>query len=558
MKPRFSNLPKALADERKVLLILRQMGVGKAAVQPSPSALQYFRAATAAIAAGEHKKAVAQCAAALDQSPCFAQAYAVLGLALGQLGHRRAEIICCKAAIQLLPSFAEAHFALAGALDATGQHEEAIEAVRAALALKPDNPPAQALLNRLLLVHGVTLQNAGRIDEAADRYREAIAIDPANPDSHRNLGAALQTAGRFEEAKAAYRTALALNPKDADAWGYLGATLMEAGELAPADEAYTTALSLAPDDADIHFNSGLFLLKAGRLGEGWAEHEWRWRGIMPPHGIAAPQWQGEPAEGKRILLHWEQGFGDTLQFVRYAPLVAERGLKVVLEVQKPLVRLMRGMPGIETVLAPGEPRPPFDLHCPLLSLPFAFGTEIETIPANIPYLMPPEELAADWQMRVGTGDGFKVGLVWAGKSVAGEIRAVYTDKRRSMDLAELAPLAAIPGIRWFNLQRDGVWDGFAFAMTDLMPETTDFADTAALIACLDLVITVDTAVAHLAGALGKPVWMLSRFDGCWRWLQGRDESPWYPTMRLYRQTAPGDWGPVVARLAEDLAKLAAV
>jgi len=445
------------------------------------------------------------------------------------------------------PKSATLLLAYANALRAANQAERSLDFYAEACALAPDLP--EGWTNT-----GVALQEVGRVQEAIDCYRNAIALRPDDSDIHRNRGTALQIVGHFGEAKAAYRAALALNPQDADAWGYLGATLMETGELAPADEAFTTALILAPDDADTHFNRSLFLLKAGRLSEGWSEHEWRWRGIMPPHGIEIPQWQGEPAKGRRILLHWEQGFGDTLQFVRYAPMVAERGLHVTLEVQVPLKRLMESLDGVETVLAPGDRRGEFDLHCPLLSLPFAFGTTLDTVPADIPYLTAPDALLADWRRRVGDG-GLKVGLAWAGKSVAGDVRAVYTDKRRSMAIETLAPLGAIPGVRWFSLQKDGSSDSAPFAMDDLMPQAADFADTAALVASLDLVITVDTAVAHLAGALGKPVWMLSRFDGCWRWLQGRADSPWYPAMRIYHQTAQGDWASAVALLAADLQAL---
>jgi hypothetical protein len=207
------------------------------------------------------------------------------------------------------------------------------------------------------------------------------------------------------------------------------------------------------------------------------------------------------------------------------------------------------------VLVCGERRPDFDLHCPLMSLPFACGTDLSGIPSQVPYLAPPADCIARWRRLVPTADGLKVGLVWAGSPRPGEPRSHFADRRRSVDLATLAPLAGVAGVRWFSLQKDRGQEagGAIFAFTDLMPAVTDFADTAALIGELDLVIAVDTAVAHLAGALGKPVWVLSRFDGCWRWLQGRDDTPWYPTMRLFRQDSPGDWAAVVARLALDLA-----
>jgi tetratricopeptide (TPR) repeat protein len=620
MKARFAKLPHVLNDERRVLLILRTAVPGKGAAASNDKSVRSFHAAVAALNLGDLKKAIAACAAALDLSPNFAQAYALLGVALAQSGYHRAAVVCCRSAIQLSPDFAEAHAALGSAYEATHQHDEAAESLKTALRLKPDDPAAWARLGRVLMAlgrpaeaaaafaeamargrrdaetalgrgnalraighvedalecygearalrpdlpepwmnAGVALQDLGRIEAAIESYRKALALDLRSADIWRNLGTALQSIGKFDDARNAYETALTLRPADADAAGYLAATLTEAGALKAAAAAFNTALALSPDDPDIRFNHGLFLLKSGQLGAGWAEHEWRWRGIMPPHGINAPQWQGEPAEGCRILVHWEQGFGDTLQFVRYVPLLAERGLKVVLQVQKPLRRLMEDLDGVDRLLAESEPRPEVDLHCPMLSLPFAFRTEIDAIPARIPYLRAAPAAVDGWRYRIGQEiSGLKVGLVWAGQSRK-DTRAFYTDKRRSIDIAELLPLAGVPGVRWFSLQKDvppSPESAGAFAMTDLMEHAADFADTAALIANLDLVVTVDSAVAHLAGALGKPVWMLSRFDGCWRWLNGRDDSPWYPAMRIYRQTTPGDWSPAIARLRADLAALA--
>jgi len=271
---------------------------------------------------------------------------------------------------------------------------------------------------------------------------------------------------------------------------------------------------------------------------------------MPPHRIAQPEWRGEPAAGQRILLHAEQGLGDTLQFVRYAPGVAARGLQVTLEVQAPLVRLLQNLPGVGEVVAAGNPRPEFDLHCPLMSLPLAFATDLDSIPADVPYLFPTSNLLSCWGECLPPRGGVRVGLVWAGNRGHGDVRHHFIDRRRSIDPALLAPLAEVVGVTWVNLQHDAT--ALPFPMTDPMAAICDFADTAALVAQLDLVIGVDTSVVHLAGGMGKPVWMLSRFDGCWRWMHGRHDSPWYPTMRIYRQTAPDDWRPVVARLATDL------
>jgi tetratricopeptide (TPR) repeat protein len=607
--------PRALQDEERLLRLLARAAGAALAGPPDAAAVARFRYAGGLFAGGDAGAAAAAYAEALRHAPGFAQAWAALGLCLGRLGHARAQIASCDTALRLNPDFAEAHLARAAALMSLGRATEAAQAYEAAARLQQDSPQAWAGLGRALRMQGKAaaaatafaaavarapgraellveqgtalrearapsaalsayeaalglepenavalcnsgsiLQELGRLDEAIGRYRGALAARPAFAGAWRNLGTALQTIGRFEDAVCAYRSAIRLDPRDAAVHTYLGAALNEAGWPEAADAAFADALALAPDDADAHFNRGLALLKAGRLREGWAEHEWRWRGILPPHGIAQPQWRGESADGRRILLHHEQGFGDALQFLRYVKLVVARGFVVILEVPRPLFRLARGLPGVETVLACGERRPEFDLHCPLMSLPFAFATELASIPSSVPYLSPPADCTARWRRLMPEAEGVKVGLVWAGNPRPGEPRSHFADRRRSVDLATLAPLAQVAGVRWFSLQKDRrqePGDG-VFNFTDLMPEAADFADTAALIDELDLVIAVDTAVAHLAGALGKPVWVLSRFDGCWRWLQGRDDTPWYPTMRLYRQEAPGDWAPVIARLTTHL------
>ena len=613
------TLSGVLDDEQGVVEWLRRTAGAARGRPPSPAALRHFTRAGQLLGTGDARAAVVAYAAVVQESPGFVQAYAALGLVLGQIGYHQAQIACCDIALTLLPHFAEAHLARGQALAASGRHPDSVPDFRKAVAIKPELLPAWLGLGQALMalgygaeaatafataaahapsradIHvehgnalraagddaaalrayaaalaaqpgdalahcniGCVLQDLGRVDQAADHYRRAVTKDPGFAQAHRNLGTVLQTIGQFDQAIQAYRSALQLRPNDADAANFLGSALMEAGQLDAAEAAFASALALRPNDALTHFNHGLALLKAGKLREGWAEHEWRWRGVMPALGISQPQWRGEAAPGSRILLHAEQGLGDTLQFIRYAPLVAARGLRVLLEVQPPLVRLAQGLPGIEAVIAAGSERPGFDLHCPLLSLPFAFGTDLDSIPATAPYLTATPDLLEQWRMQVPQATGVRAGLVWSGSPRPGEVRNNWIDARRSMALQWLAPLSAIAGVQWFNLQKDRTPDPAAgFAMTDLMPQVGDFADTAALVAHLDLVITVDTSMAHLAGAIGKPVWVLSRFDGCWRWLQGRDDTPWYPTMRLYRQEAAGAWAPVVARVANDLAQWAA-
>ncbi|HTJ90248.1 MAG TPA: glycosyltransferase family 9 protein [Acidocella sp.] len=299
------------------------------------------------------------------------------------------------------------------------------------------------------------------------------------------------------------------------------------------------------------------LLAQGNMEMGWEEYEWRWKTrhlLSEQRKFSQPQWHGERADGQTLLIHAEQGFGDTLQFCRYAPLAAARGLRVILEVQKPLLRLLRGLPGIDLVIAHGDQLPPFDLHSPLLSLPRAFGTRLESIPNEVPYLHAEAVAAAHWRTRLDqiANQGPKIGIVWAGRPYNHSSSLMAIDRRRSMSPEFLAPLFEISGLKFFSLQKSGPGASGAFPLIDLMKEVDDFADTAALVTNLDLVISVDTAVAHLAAALGKQVWLMNRFDSCWRWLEERRDSPWYPTLRLYRQSQPGAWGSVINEIGCDL------
>jgi hypothetical protein len=267
-------------------------------------------------------------------------------------------------------------------------------------------------------------------------------------------------------------------------------------------------------------------------------------------GFSQKQWRGEPAAGRTLLIHAEQGFGDTLQFLRYVPMAAARGLRVVLEVPAPLARLAATLPGVTKLVVQGEKLPDFDLHVPMLSLPLAFDTVLETIPAATPYISVTPAEAARWRHKIA-GSGLKVGLVWAGNARRENPSLAAVDRRRSLHPVALLPLFEVPGAKFVSLQKDGP---AGLPLLDYMSEIQDFSDTAALIAGLDLVIAADTAVAHLAGALGKEVWLLNRYDACWRWLRGRADSPWYPSMRLYTQPEAGDWDTVITQVAADLAR----
>ncbi|OHE87692.1 MAG: hypothetical protein A3G75_03405, partial [Verrucomicrobia bacterium RIFCSPLOWO2_12_FULL_64_8] len=399
------------------------------------------------------------------------------------------------------------------------------------------------------------------LEEAIAAYQRAIELKPDFADAHNDLGIALQTQGKFDQAIASYQRALRLNPEHAEAYNNLGLTFYDQGRAADARGAYRLALAIMPQYADAHLNYALTLLLQGNFSEGWKEYEWRFESNKEVRNLKSrfrnPLWQGEALAARKVLLYSEQGLGDTLQFVRYAPLIAQRGGRVFIECQPELKRLLKSVTGIEEIIGRGEPLPDFDVHCSLLSLPLALDTRLDTIPAAMPYLQSEPHIAAYWKEKIGGGTELKVGLVWAGSAREQNPRANSVDRRRSLALRQLEPLAKVPGVRWFSVQKgepasQAKSPPQGLALVDYTEELRDFADTAGLVANLDLMITVDTSVAHLAGAMAKPVWMLSRLDGCWRWLLEREDSPWYPSMRIFRQHAHGNWADVISRVAAAL------
>jgi len=465
-----------------------------------------------------------------------------------------------RAAVALEPGTVQAYVNLGATASREKHHAQAATAFRRALRLYPDHPGAW---NNL--ASAVWELNDGQ--GAVGFCRRSVALKPDHPDPYANLGyvqrSQAQNGDDFAEAATLCRRALQLNPSHVSALNNLGIVNLDLGHLDEAERLFRRTLDAEPKHPDARFNLSLALLKAGRLKEGWDFYEARWEtGQLPAVNAQLRAWQGEPLNGATILLHAEQGHGDTLHFVRYAPLVAALGGRVVLAVQPALKRLVAGMPGVVAVHALTDAFPAPDFHCPLMSLPRLLGTELGTIPSGIPYLHPPAEAIGKWLGQPLPGAGLRVGLVWSGDPRPGLLRANLTDRRRSMTLRDLAPLAGVPNLRFVNLQMGGAAAQLAdppagMDIHDPMGAVTDFADTAALVLRLDLVITVDTSVAHLVGALGKPVWVLSRYDGCWRWLQDRDDTPWYPTMRLFRQTMSGDWTAVGRRVADALHKLVA-
>jgi tetratricopeptide (TPR) repeat protein len=521
--------------------------------------------------------------AAIARDPGHFDAWIALGaVALDRRQPERAAD-AFRAAIALRPHAAGAHYNLGNALLRAGDPARATAAFTDALALRPDYLEAR---NNL----GNAWKALGRPDRAEDTYRAAQALAPADPGPRYNLALALMAQGRASEAETALRAALDLRPDYAEAWNTLAAALVEQdrpGEaLTAADRAhaaqpaypealvnrgnalmalghpdraaaaYRAAIALMPEAEEAHYNLGHALLQMGDLPPGWREYEWRfrlWRRKgLPMPAMTAPRWQGEPLAGKTLLLWAEQGYGDTLHFARYATLAAARGARVILAAMPALARLLATVPGVARVVTDGDPAPAADFQCPLLSAPGVLGTTLATIPAAVPYLTPDPARVQSWRARLAGLGRMRVGLAWAGKT------SYARDRLRSLDPALLAPLArAGSGIVFVALQPRpaGAPRPPELEILDVLDPGADFADTAALIAALDLVISVDTAAAHLAGALGKPVWVLTRFNGDWRWLLEREDSPWYPTARLFRQAAPGAWTPAIARVAEALARM---
>ena len=500
---------------------------------------------------GRLEEAVEAGRRALAIRPDYAEAHYNLGNALMEKGDLDEAIAAFRQTIALTPGFSGAHNNLGVALKDKGQLDEAIAAYRQALVLTPGFADAH---NNL----GVAFKDNGQLDEAIAAFRQAIALNPDFADAHFNLGNALRDKGLLDEAIAAYPKAIALTPDFADAHNNLGIVLKDSGRMDEAIATYRQAIGLTPDLADAHFNLALLLLQLGDFRPGWEEYEWRWKTkpFLPARrDFPQPQWDGSPLDGRTILLHAEQGFGDALQFIRFAPLVKQRGGRVIVECQESLRRVLPSMGQDLQVVAKGQPLPAFDVHCPLLSLPHRFATEMTTIPKDIPYLHADADAIETWQQRWAPySHALKVGIVWAGSPTH------KNDRNRSVKLATLTPLAEVRGVRFISIQKgeaatEAKSPPQGMELLDAGQELKDFADTAALVATLDLVIAVDTSVAHLAGALGKPVWVLLPFSADWRWLFDRSDSPWYPTMRLFRQRRAGEWDPVVAEVREQLQAL---
>lgn len=497
-------------------------------------------------AAGDDAGAAAAFGDAVRLQPDDAVLLADLASAMIGTGDFDAARGHAESALALDPDLAEAHLNLGLAIQEIqgAASADAVLAFRRALTLNPALAGAHLGL-------GVALHEAGDGVQAGDAYRRALALDPGFVEAHCNLGNLLRDACDFAGAVAHYRAALVRNAEQSAVWGNLAVVLQETGALPDAIAAYDRAIQLAPDDPEIRRNRGMALLAAGRFEAGWRDYEYRWRTQRfqaLTRDWPVPQWDGSEVMGRRILVHAEQGLGDTLQFCRYLPLLAAAGARVTVECSDGLARLLGGMPGVEAVVAPGAALPEIDLHVPMLSLPGLFKTTAESVPAKVPYLAAPAEATRKWRnFAVGWPAGRRIGIAWRGSPDHAR------DALRSPGLAPFMALARIAAVRLVSLQKQGgaaelTATPGAEVMIDPMRDVHDFADTAALINELDAVVSCDSAPLHLAGALGVPVVAVLPHVAEWRWGGVGERTPWYPTMTLVRQPAFGDWAGALARV----------
>jgi tetratricopeptide (TPR) repeat protein len=533
---------------------------------------------------GNLDQAIPEFRAALALRPDMPAVHCNLGNALRGKEDVAGAIAEYREAIRLRPDYADAHNNLAGLLQATGQKEQAMESFRVVASLRPNDAdaafnfakasstagktePAIAAFRRAIELRSdfldaisellIALGHKGMVDEAISLARRAVALRPDLSHTHNNLGWVLQKKELFNEAAAEYQRAIELQPEYPEAYNNLGSVLFEAARFHEAIDALQKALSFQPDYAAIASNIGMMMLTVGDFEHGWPLYEAR-RRVIPvslDRDSSKPRWDGSDLAGKRIVIQSEQGFGDSIQFVRYVPLVQARGGRVILQCQPALTRIFSSIQGAEQILGDNDPLPEFEVHTRLLSLPAIFKTSLESIPADIPYLHADPALVNYWRQRLGNEpSGLKVGVSWAGSPTHPQ------DRNRSLSLAALAPLAQVPNIRFYCIQKgeaakQAQSPPAAMNLTDWTNDLNDFADTAALATNLDLVITVDSAVAHLVGALGIQTWVFIQFIPDWRWLLDRDDSPWYPTIRLFRQPRRWDWERPIQHVAEELAHL---
>ncbi len=498
----------------------------------------------------ELDEAIIQFRQVVQLAPYDVEAHMNLGRALAEQGQLAEAVACFERVCQLRPDQGEAHSNLGMALGRQGKPRQALLSLHQAARLKPNSPEIQNAI-------GAALAELDHLEAALDALQQALRLRPSYPEALNNQGNILRRYGRLDDAAASLQAALDINPEYAEARHNLAITYLDQGKPDEALHNIDEALRQCPEVPEWRKNRGLVLLRRGQWEQGWPEFEWRWgcKGL-PKRPFSQPQWDGGPLDGKTILLHAEQGLGDTLQFIRYTPLVKARGATVLVECPAILHRLLARCAGIDGLVVQGGDLPAFDVHLPLMSLPNRFGTTVANVPAPIPYVLADPERIAHWARELRSIGGHRIGLCWQGNPKHAN------DRHRSFALDRAAPLAGVPGVTLVRLQTGpGVVEQLA-AVRDRLPVTDldgprghtyrPLEDSAAIMKNLDLVVSCDTSLAHLAGALGVPTWLALPFAPDWRWLDHRPDTPWYPTMRLFRQQALGQWDDVFESMAREL------
>jgi len=525
--------------------------IGKAISFDPKNAGYHLNLGNALKGSGQFEAAIASYDKAIKIRPGDAAVYSNRGIALKELKQFELAISSFNLAISIKPDYAEAYSNQGNVLQQLQRFDDAIESYDKAISIKPDYHEAYS--NR-----GNSLRESDRLELAIASCNKAIALKPDFAEAYSNLGNALFESKQLEAALASHNAAIMLNPASARAYSNRGNVLVELKQLDAAIADYDKAISIEPESVEFHLNKSFAHLLSGELEKGWKAYEWR---LADPAFIARqpdrPRWSGQrPLQGQTVLIHSEQGLGDVLQFCRYAKLVEDSGARVLLEVPRHLRGLLQELAGVSELLAEGNPRPAFDLQCPLLSLPMAFATTLENVPRPESYLSPRDDLLAKWTSHIGK-EGFKIGISWqgsTGKSAAG----------RSFPVQLFHRISKIPGVRLISLQKNAGVEQLAGLPADFvietLPEDFDssadaFLDSAAVMKSLDLMITGDTALGHLAGALGVPTWLALKFVPHWPWMLDRNDSPWYPNHRLFRQKMSGAWDSVFDEMASALSAL---
>jgi Flp pilus assembly protein TadD len=507
---------------------------------------QAIQTATAHHQEGRFQEAEALYRQILGADPNHVAALHQLGLLAHQFGHQQVAEELIRKSIARLPT-AEAYTNLGAVMKAIGNAAQAEEAFRQAVRLRPNDPATYTNL-------GTLLWQLKRPEDSRIALEQAVALNSDFVPALHALMATLGDLGQCDRAVAAGQRAAALGLNNASFWSDMAIAYTEKGELRPAIEAFERSIALEPANGTARYNFSQVLLLSGDFERGWEEQEWRWQSAnfpSPPRNFAQPMWDGTPAPGKTVLLHAEQGFGDAIMFARYIRMAAPLA-NIIVECQKEIAPLMRTVAGVDRLINRGDELPAFDFQLPFLSLPRVFKTRVENIPADVPYISVDPARAEKWTSRLASHRNLRVGLAWAGTVTHNN------DHNRSMSLAQLAPVAGVLNVSFYSLQK-GPRAGQAanspagMKLIDWTEELNDFADTAALISALDLVVSVDTSVVHVAGALARPVWTLLPFAPDWRWLKSAgDRTPWYPTMRLFRQDRPKDWDAVLMGIVAEL------